>query len=373
MNCPAPNALSLEKQFSLRDLFDLSDALVVTTDTNYRVVYVNPAFCEMSGYSASEVIHKTPRYWSSEYTSQATRQRLNVALQQNRAWAGIFVNQSKDGTLWREQRTVQPLFDRERRVTGYLSVGFPVNEYERHVMRLSTLESQYTLIAAAAHELNNMLGVVTGLTEVNQLLLAESTEDSALATNLQAVLRAGQQAKTLVKRLRRGGAKTQPVYRTLDLTSLLSDMRPLLNKTLPQRVDLHFQLPGQALSVTLDESYLLLALTNLLKNAGEATSEVSWPKVRVALRSSEDGKEAVLSVQDNGCGMSDEAKEHFMEPFVSTKKASGGTGLGMLQVKELLSTHGGEFDVESALGAGTTITLRLPLTNAIVGKDGSTA
>ncbi|WP_404375808.1 ATP-binding protein [Vreelandella aquamarina] len=364
MNSLAPNPLCLEKQFSLRDLFDLSDALVVATDLEQRVVYVNPAFSEVSGYQLSDVVGCMPHYWGSEYTSLEARQKLNEALLAYRAWSGTFVNRRKDGKLWHEQRTVQTLFDKQGVPVGYLSIGFIANEYECQLVRLSTLESQYTLMAASAHELNNMLGVITGLTEVNLAILANSAKNEAVIENLRAVLHAGQQAETLVKRLRRGGQMGQPELDMLNLPAFLNAMRRLLQKTLPSHADFKLLLPSNDMQVPIDESYLLLALTNLLKNAGEAARERKKPEITLTLDISQDGKNAVVAVSDNGHGMSDEQLQYFMEPFFTTKKAQGGTGMGMLQVQELLDTHGGRLEVSSVVNGGTTITLFLPLESA---------
>lgn len=360
-NSVTPTLSSREKQFSLRDLFDLSDALVVATDMEQRVVYVNPAFSEISGYRPAEVIGRIPNYWGSEYTPPETRHTLSVALDTHRAWTGSFINRRKDGKLWYEQRTIQTLFDTQGRPTGYLSVGFVMNEFDQHILRLSTLESQYTLMAASAHELNNMLGVVTGLTEVNLHLLDNGENHDTLTENLQAVLRAGHQAERLLKRLRRGGQVGQLEITSLDLTAFLDTMRPILQKTLPGHADFQLRLPGTGVQAPLDESYLLLALTNLLKNAGEAASACRRPEIALTLDTSPDGKCAVMTVRDNGHGMSEEQVQYFMEPFFTTKKEQGGTGMGMLQVQALLETHGGHLEVSSAVGEGTVITLFLPL------------
>ncbi|XGA79785.1 PAS domain-containing sensor histidine kinase [Halomonas sp. CH40] len=351
--------LSLEKQFSLRDLFDLSDALVVATNVDKRVVYANPAFCKISGYSADEVQGAHPRTWSSIYTPYSTHEKVKTALAEGRAWVGRYTNRTKYGDLWVEERTVQPLFAPDASVIGYLSMGYNVEDIEPSTERLVTLESQYVLASSATHELNNMLGVIHGLAEVNLVTFGEKTMVADRRENLQAILHACQEAEAMVKRLR--GGLQAPTPQCLDLTRLLRTMQPVLSKTLPKPLMLELATPDTPVFVNIDETYLLLMLVNLLKNAGEATHGTPRPQVTLTLSQVGAAGAVTLMVEDNGCGMSEEVQQNLFTPLFTTKSSRGGTGLGMLQVKHFLETHSASFDVESTLGEGTTMKVTLPL------------
>ena len=104
-----------------------------------------------------------------------------------------------------------------------------------------------------------------------------------------------------------------------------------------------------------DEVKLRQAIVNLLKNAAESSDTGS----AIALRLTADEETLLISVADQGCGISKELMEHIFEPFHTTK--SYGTGLGLPIVKRIIESHGGELSINSREGAGTTVQISLPL------------
>lgn len=104
-----------------------------------------------------------------------------------------------------------------------------------------------------------------------------------------------------------------------------------------------------------DEVKLRQAIVNLLKNAAESSDTGS----AIALRLTADDETLLISVADQGCGISKELMEHIFEPFHTTK--SYGTGLGLPIVKRIVESHGGELSINSREGAGTTVQISLPL------------
>lgn len=108
----------------------------------------------------------------------------------------------------------------------------------------------------------------------------------------------------------------------------------------------------------LDRNEIFRALVDLTTNAIEACTEGGQGDL-VALGTTGDGDEIVLTVEDNGIGMTEDVLENLYTRFVSTK-ATGGTGLGMVVVKKIIDEHGGLIDVESAPGEGTTFHIHLP-------------
>jgi signal transduction histidine kinase len=108
--------------------------------------------------------------------------------------------------------------------------------------------------------------------------------------------------------------------------------------------------------IMIDEERILRALINIADN-GRKASEAGG-LVKVSARSV--GRDVIISVQDHGEGMSDEVKQKIFEPFYSSSK-KGGTGLGMLIVKQVIEAHQGHIEIDSAVHVGTTITLTLPM------------
>lgn len=109
------------------------------------------------------------------------------------------------------------------------------------------------------------------------------------------------------------------------------------------------------LDFTADDVKLRQAIVNLIKNAAESSPEGNSITLRIS------AAETVLyiSVEDQGCGISEEQQAHLFEPFHTTK--SYGTGLGLPIVKKIIEAHHGAISIQSREGAGTSVTLRLPL------------
>lgn len=99
------------------------------------------------------------------------------------------------------------------------------------------------------------------------------------------------------------------------------------------------------------------AIGNLLKNAIHA----SKPGGRITISSSTEGKMIIIEVNDVGCGMSKEVLKRIFRPFFTTRAETGGSGMGMSRIQEAVNRLGGEIKVKSALGEGTTVTIRLPV------------
>lgn len=115
----------------------------------------------------------------------------------------------------------------------------------------------------------------------------------------------------------------------------------------------------QQLSVDADQDHLIMSLSNLIKNAQEATQSTGF--VDVTLR--QEGKNAIIIVEDNGSGMDEEfIRDRLFKPFDTTKSGKG-MGIGVYQTQELINTLGGSISVESHIGEGTTFTVTLPATN----------
>jgi signal transduction histidine kinase len=232
------------------------------------------------------------------------------------------------------------------------------------------LESLGALAGGVAHDFNNLLVPVLGGTE---LALARIPPDSPARRPLELVQDGATRAADLTRQLLaysgKGGFTTGPI----DLSVLIGSMRDLLEALAPQAA-LSFDLAGDTV-VDADASQLQQVLLNLVVNAAEAgdggTIVVSTRRItadRALLESftlGEDvreGPHAALAVRDSGAGMTDDVRAGIFEPFFTTK--ASGRGLGLAAVLGIVRGHAGAVRVESAPGAGTTVTVLLPLSAA---------
>jgi len=229
---------------------------------------------------------------------------------------------------------------------------------QERVVRGETLRALGELAGGAAHHLNNLLAIIYGRVQ----LLLRHEEAEARRRPLEVVERAARDAADVVRRLQRF-AQAEPVGRLerLDLNELAAEVVEMT------RVRWHdvAEAQGVQIGVTLQRGELPVvhgdpvalreAIMNLVLNAVDALPEGG----RVTLATRSEGSLVALSVTDTGVGMTDEVRLRAREPFFTTKGVKS-TGLGLSVSYGVIERHAGDLVIESALGRGTAVTIRLP-------------
>jgi len=229
-------------------------------------------------------------------------------------------------------------------------------------------------VANASHELRTPLAAILGYVET----LSDSSDslDSPTAQKfLGTINREAQRLQSLISDLmslsRVEAEKHDLPTEQLDLSSLLD--RAARDAAGPARIDrLDFEINFEA-QVTGDRQQLEQVVRNLVDNALKYGA--SEADVRIELASTRDGR-ARITVSDEGEGISPEHIPHLTRRFYRTdpgrSRASGGTGLGLAIVKHIVERHRGRLDIESAVGKGTSVTVRLPITKELASKPETT-
>jgi PAS domain S-box-containing protein len=247
---------------------------------------------------------------------------------------------------------------------------------ERHVEQARKTEALAAVAGGVAHDLNNVLG---GLISYPDLMLFEIAEDSPLRQPLLTVKKSGEKAARIVQDLltlaRRGVAAREIVNLNDLVKEYLESPEYTSLKAYHPRVEVTTRLDANLWNVSGSPVHLSKTLMNLVSNAAEAMPDGGAVLISTRNRSvspSSDpagdaqGKDAVvLSVADQGKGIAEDEIQRIFEPFF-TKKVMGrsGTGLGMSVVKGTVDDHGGQINVQSRPGLGTTFTLHFPATQA---------
>lgn len=225
------------------------------------------------------------------------------------------------------------------------------------------LASLGTLAAGLGHDMNNILLPIRA-----RLNALEHTGISNAALGHVSAVR---QSISYLQHLSEGlhflsanpeGEGSGPsVEGTTDLRHWWEQVGDLLRKVLPQRVKLETSFPKGLPEVQTAPHWLTQAMLNLLVNAAESIpAERAKPRVKVEAKASEDGLSVRLSVTDNGRGMSVDIQRRAFDLFFTTKARGMGTGLGLPLVRKVAMRAGGDAEITSVIGKGTTVTLTLP-------------
>ncbi len=267
-----------------------------------------------------------------------------------------------------------PQRDAAGNVTGLVVF---LREERRHLdarlLQAQKLESIGKLAGGVAHDFNNLLTTFFGLIAAAQRALPT---DSLAHEYLALMQLAAEGGASFTRQLLAFARRQNIEPRVVDLNGLVRQTAALLSRVLGPTVTIALELATEGVPVRVDPSQISQLLMNLALNARDAISETGGrltfqtsqvelgPKERGSMPPSESGRYAKLVVEDNGEGLSPEAREHLFEPFFTSKALGQGTGLGLATCYGIVKQSNGHIGVESERGQGTRFTIHLPGANA---------
>ncbi len=340
----------------LENVFDALQEGVLILDPEGAVTFLNGAACGFFGLQAEEAVGQSLDLLvrGLDWTSLIGpgRQTVNRDLE-------VFYPENRFLNFY-----LSPLVedvDGQEELLGYVMLVRDITQSRRETeeaIESEKLNALTLLAAGVAHEIGNplnSLGIHLQLLErkVSDLPPGDRKNlDGHLTTARNEI----QRLDSLLKEFLHAIRPTSPLRKTGNLNKVIEDTLALLAPELKERnVSVHLKLDDQLPSLPLDADQLKQAFFNLLKNAYQSLPG-SGGDVHVDSRFNE--YEVVISVQDNGSGISPELMGSLFEPFRSGRKS--GTGLGLLIVRRIVREHGGEIEVESEEGEGTTVRLYFP-------------
>ena len=238
-----------------------------------------------------------------------------------------------------------------------------ITELQQQLVRSQKLSSVGELSSSITHEFNNILTTVINYAKMGLRHKDAKTRDKAFDKILSASQRAAKITNGVLTYARNSGSRTE----TCSLIQIVQDVLVLVEKDLQMnRVSCQTDFYDDVYA-DLNANQVQQVVLNLLVNARQAME--NGGRLFIAVRASEDGQWAELSVKDTGSGIPADKMRSIFEPFFTTKTADangqGGTGLGLSMCRDIIEAHKGRIRVESTVGQGTTMTLKFPRTDAL--------
>jgi nitrogen-specific signal transduction histidine kinase/CheY-like chemotaxis protein len=255
-------------------------------------------------------------------------------------------------------------------VTEQVAIKRALQSTEERLRETAKLESLGVLAGGIAHDFNNLL---VGIIGNASLALEILPYDEPSRSMIEGVVKAGERAAVLTRQMLAYSGKGRFVIELVDLSSLVSEVLPLLKSSVPRSITLHTHLAEALPPVEADSAQIQQVFMNLVINGAEACNDRSGiVSVRTSLATVDDfhtgstfglpavepGTYVSLEVSDTGSGMDEETRARMFDPFFTTKFT--GRGLGLSAVLGIVRSHKGAIHVQSESGRGSTFQVLFP-------------
>jgi PAS domain S-box-containing protein len=362
-----------EKLQTLSRAVEQSPALVMITDTEGAIEYVNPRFTEVTGYAAREVIGKNPRLLKSGHTPPEEYECLWETVTSGGTWRGEFYNRKKNGEFYWAAAVISPVHAADGTITHFVGVSEDITERRRReaeVIQASKLATLGEMATAVAHELNQPLSVIRMAAErVIDRLESGEVDRGFLGERMERIASQIERASAIIDHMRIFGRPADENEETFDPRGTVQGVLGLIGEQLRLGdIEVRTDIPKTRLPVVGNEVQLEQVLLNLLTNARDAIEarfaqvgeeEVQARVVAIKVRCSRAKRQVQISVRDTGGGIPDPLRERIFEPFVTTKEKGKGTGLGLSVSRDIVTRMGGTIGARNVAG-GAEFTITLP-------------
>ncbi len=353
-----------------RKFFDEDLSGVYHSTPDGRLLACNPTFLQIFGFGSLEEamnsnmsqLYMNPR--DRQVFLQELREQRNIERRETEGrrkdGKPIYLFENSFGIFNDQGELVE--------IKGYLFDNTSHKKLEEQFRQSQKMEAVGRLAGGIAHDFNNLLTCINGYSELLTLKMDKSDPSRSFAEEIYA---AGVRAAKLTRQLLAFSRRQILQPEILDLNSIVQSMEHMVRRLIGEDIDLCV-VPGRDLGlVKTDPGQIEQVIMNLVVNARDAmphgghlvlqTADVeldeSFVQEHTGARA---GRYVMLSVRDNGCGMSAEVRSHLFEPFFTTKELGKGTGLGLSTVYGIVKQSDGYIAVDTEEGVGTTFAIYLP-------------
>ena len=387
------NAIRLDREYSVAVVRDISDrkrveetlrllgramqavtqGIVITTpdQPDNPITYASPGFERITGYSPEEALGRNCRFLQGRDTDPTAIRRIHDAIQARQPCRVELLNYRKDGSTFWNELSIAPVWDDVGRLIHFVAVQSDVSarrNLESQFRQAQKMEAIGQLAGGVAHDFNNLLTVINGYSE---LLLMQMRDSDPAHQHVKAIWDAGERAASLTSQLLAFSRKSVLEPRVVDPNAVVSEMGKVLIRLIGEDIRLSTALDPRVGRLKVDPGQLGQVLMNLAVNARDAmptggrltieTRAIVLDENAVLGRPEiVSGRYVMIAVSDTGQGMTENVKARVFEPFFTTKDEGRGTGLGLATVFGIIKQSGGQVEVYSEVGLGTTFKIYLP-------------
>jgi PAS domain S-box-containing protein len=341
--------------------------IYIIQDGKFQVV--NQWFNEITSLSKDELARISPAQLAHPDDRQEVERKAALMLEGQSSTPYEYRVLGKGGEVKWIMETVTPATYRGKAaILGFSMDVTAHKELEKQLLQAQKMEAVGRLAGGVAHDFNNMLGAIIGY---NEMMLKRLDSSDQIHHYGEEIRKAADRAAMLTRQLLAFSRKQVLQPQRLNLNTIINDLERMLRRLIGEDIDLVLNLDPTVATVKADSGQMEQVLLNLAVNARDAMPKggkliISTTNVhmRVAVVQEQadfaPGPYVLLTVSDDGLGMSAETLDHIFEPFFTTKALGSGTGLGLSTVYGIIRQSGGFIEVNSEPGLGTSFKIYLP-------------
>lgn len=378
---------------------------IIITSPRGKIIYVNPAFEILTGYTKQEVIGKNPKILNSGYHDEAFYRNLWNTINNGLVWFGRITNRKKDGTLYQEDSTISPVKDEKGAILNFVAVKKDITkelQLEQQLVQAKRLESIGVLAAGVAHEINTPIQYVLTNTHFfketleeliqmqhayqnladevsssgsfqNQIAsiqkLAEKIDVENLVKETQEAISealAGiQRISSTVGTLKDFAQPTSHNMQSWNINDLINSTVTISYSAWHPFAEMQLELADDVLPVPVLADKFKQILLDMILNATQSIEEkygnTPPAKGQIRITTSAGDDHVKLIIEDNGTGIPDDIIDKIFDPFFTTKPLGKGSGQGLSVAHGIIvDNHHGTIRVKSVPGESTTFIITLP-------------
>jgi PAS domain S-box-containing protein len=370
-------------EFKFRTVADYAYDWEYWLGEDQRIIFMSPSCERITGYTTEEFIADPALVQKIVHPDDAVtfNHHHDASFsfdQQNDNDECEFKVFHKNGEVVNILHNCRPIYDENGRFLGRRISNKNITERkkteekmqksEKRLQQSEKMEAIRQLAGGIAHDFNNILTGIIGYTGMSQ---RHAENNPVLKKNLVKILAASDRAKHLVQQILSFSRQSSQQKVVTPLMPIVKEVLDLLKASIPSSVAIESDLENYTKPVLADPTKIHEVILNLATNAVQAMKQKGTLTVRLlsaVLRQTESvrtgelapGEYSVIEVTDTGCGMNSQTIGKSFEPFFTTKRIGEGTGMGLSVVLGIVQQHGGNIQVESVEGKGTTFRIYLP-------------
>lgn len=355
-----------EREMDLLRFYNVAENTVnplQITDLTGRMIYVNPAFIQTSGYSKEELLGRNPSVFGSGKNSKKFWKHMWDTINSGKVWVGEVENKRKDGEPFYTQLLISPILDPVGKIWGFFGIHRDLSEkrmLEKQLIHTQKMESIGTLAAGIAHEVGNPLASISALVQV----VLRTTEDDFVKDKLGLVRSQVTRISKIIRDLVDFSRPSDYELQVININESIKEAVEIVKVGARAKdVDFIMELEQDLPLLPLISDQIQQVFINILINAVDSMSEDpnTSRKKQMRVNTHLDTDKIILRFTDNGPGIEEQNFSKIFEPFYTTKKPGKGTGLGLWVSYGIIKSFQGNIEVESKPREFTTFKISLPL------------